>query len=120
MRILDSNIIIYASQTAYSYLLPLLHDSDNFVSEISKLEVLGYYKFDSIAKKTLTDLFDTIQIIPIDSNIINKAVQVRQNQKMSIGDSIIAATAVLNKFEVITRNVNDFKALNLVVNNPII
>lgn len=120
MRILDSNIIIYASQTAYSYLLPLLHDSDSFVSEISKLEVLGYHKFDPIAKKTLTDLFDTIQIIPIDSNIINKAVQVRQSQKMSLGDSIIAATAVLNKLEVTTRNVNDFKTLNLVVNNPII
>ena len=120
MRILDSNIIIYASQTAYSYLLPLLHDSDSFVSEISKLEVLGYHKFDPIAKKTLTDLSDTIQIIPIDSNIINKAVQVRQNQKMSLGDSIIAATAVLNKLEVTTRNVNDFKALNLIVVNPII
>jgi toxin FitB len=120
MRIIDSNIIIYAAQTNFAYLLPILDDPNNCVSEISKLEVLGYHKIDASTKKTLTDLFDTLNIIPIDSNIINKAVEVGQTRKMSIGDAIIAATALLNNFEVITRNVSDFKSFKLSVMNPVV
>ena len=52
MRIIDSNIIIYAIQTTYAYLTPLLYEPDSYISEITKLEVLGYHGFDGAAKKT--------------------------------------------------------------------
>ena len=74
MRLLDSNIVIYATQTTYAHLLPLLHDPDSYVSEITKLEVLGYHGFGTTTKQDMSDLFDTLQIIPIDSIIIDKAI----------------------------------------------
>ena len=63
MRILDSNIVIYATQPAYNYILSLLHDPDNFVSEITKLEVLGFHGFNETTKQDMKDLFETLQII---------------------------------------------------------
>ena len=119
MRILDSNIVIYATQTAYAHLLPLLHDPDSYVSEITKLEVLGFHGFDAETKQDMKDLFDTLQIILLNSNIIDKAIELRQMRKMSIGDSIVAATALIHGAEVNTRNVKDFVGLGLTVINPI-
>jgi toxin FitB len=118
MRLLDSNIVIYATQSSYAHLLPLLHASDCYISEITKLEVLGYHGFDAITKQNRRDLFETLQMIPINSVIIDKAVEVRQLRKMAMGDAIIAATALLNGCELLTRNVTDFKSLGLVVSNP--
>jgi toxin FitB len=118
MRLLDSNIVIYATQSSHAYLLPLLHASDCYISEITKLEVLGYHGFDAITKQNMRELFDTLQIIPINSKIIDKAVEIRQLRKMSMGDAIIAATALLNGCELLTRNVSDFKLLGLSVFNP--
>ena len=119
MRIIDSNIIIYAIQTTYAYLTLLLYKPDSYISEITKLEVLGYLSFDDITKKDITDLFDTLQIIPINSIIIDKAIELRQLRKMSIGDAIIGATAILKNSEISIRNTHDFRGLGLTVTNPI-
>ncbi len=120
MRILDSNIVIYATQTAFAYLLPLLHDSDSYVSEITKLEVLGFHGFDTTTKQDMTDLFDTLQIIPIDSFIIDKAIELRQMRKMSIGDAIVAATSLVNELELMSRDVKGFSSLGIIVVNPVL
>jgi toxin FitB len=119
MRILDSNIVIYATQSAFGYLLPFLHDPNNYVSEITKLEVLGYHGFDRATKQAMKDLFDTLQIIPINSTIIDKAIELRQMRKMSIGDSIVGATTLINGFELISRDVRGFSSLGISVVNPI-
>jgi toxin FitB len=120
MRILDSNIVIYATQVGFEYLQPLLKNPENYVSEITKLEVLGYHGFNPAAKQTMEELFDTLQIIPIDSLIINKAIEIRQKRKMSIGDSIVGATALLNGFELISRDEKGFTYLGITVVNPIL
>lgn len=119
MKILDSNIIIYATQSAYAHLAFLLYEPDAYISEITKLEVLGYHGFDANGKQNMTDLFDSLKIIPIDSTIIDKAVELRQLRKMSIGDAIIAATALLKNSEIVTRNVTDFKRLGIPVFDPL-
>ena len=120
MRILDSNIIIYASQSSANNLEPYIKDSNNFVSEITKLEVLGFHNFDTFSKQQMTELFENLNIIPINSTIIDKAISLRQNRKMAMGDSIIAATALIFGYELITRNVKDFEKLNIRVNNPML
>jgi hypothetical protein len=50
MKILDSNIIIYASQPDFAFLRPFLTDPNSYVSELTKLEVLGYHLLDANAK----------------------------------------------------------------------
>jgi toxin FitB len=120
MRILDSNIIIYATQSAYSYLFPLLRDPNNYISEITKLEVLGFHGFDNTSKQMMEALFKRLQIIPIDSTIIDKATELRQRRKMSIGDAIVGATTLIRSFELVSRDERGFSSLGITVVNPIL
>jgi toxin FitB len=119
MRLLDSNIVIYATQRSFSYLFPLLNDPDNYISEITKLEVLGFHGFDKTTKQAMESLFIRLQIIPIDSVIIDKAIELRQKRKLSIGDAIVGATTLINGFELISRDEKGFSGLGIKVVNPI-
>ncbi len=118
MRLLDSNLIIYAASDAYAFLRPLLTGS--YVSGITKLEVLGYKHLTVADKLYLESVFATVTVIPVLNEVIDIAVGLRQNRKMSIGDSLIAATALLNNCELYTRNTADFMHIpELIVVNPI-
>ncbi len=121
MKLLDSNIIIYSYQSNFEYLKPLVLDSDNAVSAISKLEILGFHGI-SIGEETYCQyVIEILKNIPIDDNILTKAIELRKIYKMKLGDSIIAATALLEKRVLYTRNLNDFTSIpNLIVVNPII
>jgi toxin FitB len=121
MKILDSNIVIYATQeNAPKKLLDILFESDSVVSEITKLEVLGYHGFTNEERYNMNQVFKKLNIIIINSDIINLAIELRQSKKMSAADSVVGATAILNNLELHTRNTSDFKHLPLTVVNPMI
>lgn len=57
----------------------------------------------------------------IDSSIITRAIQLKQIRRMSVGDAIIAATALVNDFDLYTHNVQDFRWIEgLNVIDPIV
>jgi toxin FitB len=120
MKLLDSNILIYAPQPDYSYLRPLLSDSNSAVSEISMLEVLGFTRITPIEIAYYETLFKNMTIISINRDIILKAIELRQTRKMTIGDSIIASTAVIGNHTLYTKNDVDFKWIKgLTLQNPV-
>lgn len=120
MKLLDSNILIYAPQPDYSYLLPLLVDRQCFVSEISRLEVLGFHRLTVIEKEYFERVFKQKEVLPITSDIVDLAIGYRQTKKMSLGDAICAATAVIYDLELLTRNVADFEHISMLrLQNPI-
>jgi len=97
-----------------------LTDPDSHVSEITRLEVLGYHLLDAQAKAWFETAFSQLRLLPVDKLVIDKAIELRQQRKMSVGDAINAANALLHKAELHARNVKDFTgipALKLV--NPI-
>jgi predicted nucleic acid-binding protein len=52
--------------------------------------------------------------------VITKSVALRQSRKMSLGDSLVAATALEFGRELFTRNVKDFATIpGLVVSDPL-
>jgi predicted nucleic acid-binding protein len=53
-------------------------------------------------------MFASISVLDVDRPVIDRAVSLRQQRKMSIGDAIIAATALLQDMTLVTRNVSDF------------
>ncbi len=120
MKLLDSNILIYAPQPAYAHLLPLLVDPACYVSEITRLEVLGFHRLNANEKTYYEQVFRNKVVLPITSDIINLAILLRQTRKMSVGDSIHAATALLHGYELQTRNLADFQHIpGLALNNPV-
>ena len=121
MKLLDTNILIYAAEAQYSsLLLPLVTDSANFVSSVSVVETLGFHRITPAQITFFENLFKILKTIPIEDEIIQKAVQLRQMKKMSLGDSLVAATALSNGAELVTRNTIDFLDIpGLIVLNPL-
>jgi toxin FitB len=120
MKLLDSNILIYAPQPPFQHLLPLLVDPDCRVSEITKLEVLGFHRLSALEKTYYEQVFQQKTVLPITTDIVDLAIQLRQTKKMSVGDSIVAATALLLNLALQTRNVADFSHIPLLqVHDPV-
>jgi len=118
--ILDSNVIIYSLQPQNENLIKWLKGHSLFVSAISQLEVLGYHKITQNEILFAQRYFSNCNMISIQQNIIDKAVSLRQTKSMSLGDAIIAATASLYKFNLVTANTKDFKHIEkLKLINPI-
>ena len=108
--IVDSNIIIYSIQPTYSALRQYLraHETSVHVSLISKLETLGYHKITSEERQKLSVFFENVLALPVSTIIMEEAIRLRQQRKRSLGDSIIAATALLYDLPLLTNNVGDF------------
>jgi len=120
MIIFDTNIIIYSAKQEYIGLRPLFFSPNSLISAISKVEVLGFHSLDDGEKLYFESIFKTIKVLPIDFEIIDKAIELRQQKKMSLGDSIIAATSLVFDAELYTRNISDFKHISdIKVLNPI-
>jgi len=118
--LLDSNLFIYAILPNYSGLRQWCLQQPLHASEITRLEVLGYHKLNELDKRDLTKLFTLTTLYPITSVIISSAIQLRQKRKMSLGDAIIAATALEYHQTLATRNVDDFAWVEgLKVINPL-
>ena len=93
MQLIDSNILIYSGEAHYApLLLPFVTDTANLVSVISKVETLGFVRITPPQILYFESLFTILQAIPVDDAVIQKAIELRQIKKMSLGDSLVAAT----------------------------
>jgi len=108
--ILDSNITIYSVKPEYIELARYLQFNQDIVQVpfISTLEVLGFSRLSPKDKEIFEDYLGSVRIYPITEVIIAESIRLRQQRKRSLGDSIIAATALLYNLPVLTNNVSDF------------
>jgi predicted nucleic acid-binding protein len=119
MILLDSNILIYSAEEEYKYLRELY--KDGAVSEISRLEVLGYHRITSKQVKYFDSIYQVVTIFQLDTDLINMAINYRQKKSMSTADAIIAATAKMYGCDLYTNNVPDFKNIkDFKIINPLI
>ena len=110
--LIDSNIIIYASKPEYADLRRFIAEHTPAVSAISYVEVLGYHKLTDSERQDLEAFFTAAPILPLSDMILDQAVHLRQQQKMTLGDSLIGATAMVYNLTLVTRNTDDFDWIN--------
>ncbi len=119
MVLLDSNIIIYAALPENKFLLDFMERNNCYVSIITKIEVLGYHLLTNKEKALFEIFFSTIDILQISEAVAKTAINLKQTNKLTLGDSLIAATAIENNLKLITRNDKDFdKIKHLKLHNP--
>lgn len=107
--LLDSNIIIYSAQPEHSKLRKLVADYSPAVSSLSYLEVLGYHLLTEQSRQYFEEFFKVAEVLPISPEVLAQAVALRQQKRMTLGDAIIAGTALVYKLTLITRNTDDFR-----------
>lgn len=79
MKLIDSNLVIYAAKAQYAFLRPLIIDVDSCLSIISKLEALGFRNLTADDKTYLEGVFRTARVYPINDAIINQAILLRHS-----------------------------------------
>lgn len=116
--LLDSNIVIYLEQGITSEIINYMQKKELVVSEITIVEVLGFHKITKHEIKFFETFFQEVKKIAINNKVIRKAVELRQKRKMSLGDALIAASALVYNMPLITQNIDDFMNIeNLQVKN---
>ncbi len=106
--LIDSNIIIYAAQPQHVALRQWIARQAPGVSAISYVEVLGYHQLALAEKQVLELFFAATTIFPITQVIVEEAVNLRQQRKMTLGDALIAATCLVHTLTLVTHNTKDF------------
>ncbi len=106
--LLDSNIIIYAAKPDHRALQGFIAMHAPAVSAISRVEVLGYHLLDQQDRHNFEDFFAAATILPVSESVLSRAIELRQMRRMSLGDALVGATALVHDLTLVTRDVTDF------------
>ena len=118
--LIDSNLIIYAAKPEHEELREYIATEAPVVSIVSKVETLGYHKLGVKEQTFLEDFFGAATVLPVSQNVIEEAIRLRQKRSMSLGDALIAGTAICYGLRVVTNNTSDFDRIDgLEVFNPL-
>jgi toxin FitB len=105
--LVDSNSLISAAQPAHAHLRQFIAMPAPAVSAVSYVEVLGYHQLDDEARQYLEAFFHLAQVLPLSQAVLDQAVALRQQRKMSLGDALVAGTALAHGLTLVTRHIED-------------
>jgi predicted nucleic acid-binding protein len=117
--LLDSNILIYGASGEHPALDAILDRTDLSAASVTRIETLGFHGLSEIERHWLEIASARMQILPLDDAVAERTIALRQDGRMSLADAIIAATALVHRLPLVTRNVDDFRHLaDLEIRNP--
>ena len=108
--LIDTNVIIdnFANKLTNNG-KELLYSIDPIISVVTKIEILGWFNATEQQLQPLRDFMKIVKKLPINKAVINETIIIRQQKRISLGDAIIAATALVHNLAIISRNTVDFK-----------
>jgi predicted nucleic acid-binding protein len=114
--LIDTNIAIYfldghLPPSSLPFLIGIFNQERN-MSVITKIELLGW-NFPNPNKSAISYAFvDQSNVLPLSEDIVNKTIELRQRYKIKLPDAVIAATAIVFDFTLISRNDKDFSTIH--------
>jgi len=115
--LLDTNIIIYylnGDAKAIEFIDTNLKISA--ISSITYLEIL-VFSYDEEEDLQVREFLKLFKIYDVERKILDIAINTYRKKKVKMADNIIGSTAKLYNLTLVTRNVNDFKNMELDVLN---
>jgi predicted nucleic acid-binding protein len=120
--LVDTNILIYhtnGSEVVHKFINENIKETSLNISILTKIEFLGWDKHTPEGLKKCIKLIDYANVYYLDEDIAEKAIEIKKRVNIKLADAVIAATALVNDFNLVTRNIDDFKMLDeLQVINP--
>ncbi len=118
--LLDSNLIIYAARPEHEGLRDLIVQEVPSVSVVSKVETLGYPELSTQENRFLEEFFEAAKVLPVSESVVTEAIRLRQQRSISLGDALIAGTALSHGMSLATHNTSDFEWIEtLEVTDPV-
>jgi len=110
--LVDSNILIQFQANllpvAAQNFVSSVVDTEFNISVISQIEVLGHHSVTNDVEQFLA----LANVMELNQPIAKAAIGLRKHNKIKPPDAIIAATAIVNGFTLLTRNISDFKKID--------
>ncbi|MDF1547188.1 MAG: type II toxin-antitoxin system VapC family toxin [Bacteroidales bacterium] len=111
--LIDTNVAIgYIGGDLTEKALNLLDgiiDGQFYISVINKIELLGFAGITKNEELKFGELINAANILGLDEEIVNGTIAIRKQYRSKLPDAIIAATAIVHGFTLVTRNIKDFK-----------
>jgi predicted nucleic acid-binding protein len=123
MYFLDTNSIIYFLQE-YKELDPIFDriaegKAIPMISVITKIELLGFPDLGADEEKQIRELLDNFDVADLSDEIIEETIKIRKEHHLKIPDAIIAASCVVSKAILVTRDLEGFRRVRkLRILNP--
>jgi toxin FitB len=113
--LLDTNIVIYycngtMTQKANDFLQTEV-DKGIYISVVTEIETLGHnsvLEYEAIVNKAF---ISSSILVELTRDVVEKTIEIKKLRKMKLPDAIIAATALVHDFTLISRNDGDFKKI---------
>ncbi len=120
--LLDTNIIIgflTGKDSVVSFHQVHLQSAEIFVSQITRMELLGYPNITSNEEKRIKQFLNLVEILPITPAIENRVITLRRKTRLKLPDVIIIGTAMENQCILVTcdqeiclKNIENLQIIN--------
>lgn len=118
MIVLDSNVFIYLANGTLDR--QIIANDDIAHASVTEIETLGYWNIRANELHFLGALFTESESLRLTDEVVDRAIKLRQTKNISLGDAIVAATALENDCVLWTVNVDDFAHIDeLKLHNPL-
>ena len=122
MYLVDTNILIYhfnknIPEKSKSKLANIFKEYFN-VSIITRMEFLGFKGHTEESFKKAEIFLSYANVLGFDNEIADMVIDIKRNKSIKLPDAIIASTASKNDFTLVTRNIDDFKGIDIKIYNP--
>jgi predicted nucleic acid-binding protein len=114
--LIDTNIVIYflnglLPPAGKKFVKEILQTEIN-ISIISKIELLSWNPPEDSSLQLVNTFLRNSFIYQLDDDVANKTASLRRNnKKLKISDTVIAATAIVHDFSLVTHNLSDFTVI---------
>ena len=110
--VIDSNTVIdylegRLPQKGVQMIDQLLNGGIAYLSDVNKMELLSFNPPNPNALRVVEQFIQRCNILSISEDIVNKTIEIRRVHKRKLPDMIIAATAIIHNFTLLSRNRSD-------------
>src|SRR5579875_3576240 len=108
----DTNTVIYFLQQQFppsseKFMDDLFLNQQPIISAITEIELLCWKTTTEKDLAAVHNFIDITKVIELEQPIKLKTAEIRKQHKVKLPDAIIAATALVYKLTLITRNIDD-------------
>ena len=95
--LLDTNPIILSLNNGY-----FLSDNTYLISIITELELLSFSGLSHIDEESIRSILNQFEIIGLTNDVKEMAITIRRKYRLKLPDSIIVATAIVERAKLVT------------------